>query len=80
MSGQLPFAVMLGVLVWSGCSHGPAVAASGWHQSAHSSEALGPATSVSMIERTAARNTSLLTHHRARHGPALVEPISQSPL
>jgi hypothetical protein len=69
MSGQLSFPVMLGVLVGSGCSHGPAVAASGWHQTAHSSEALGPATSVSTIEKTAARNTSMLTYPRARHGP-----------
>ena len=74
MSGQLSFAVMLGVLVGSGCSHGPAVAASGWHQTAHSSEASGPATSVNTIERTAARNTSMLTHHRARHGPAWAKP------
>jgi hypothetical protein len=35
----------------------------------HSSETLGPATSVSTIERTAARNTSMLTCLRARHGP-----------
>ena len=69
MSGQLSFPVMLGVLVGSGCSHEPAVAASGWHQTAHSSEALGPATSVSTIERTAARNTPMLTCLRARHGP-----------
>ena len=61
MSGQLSFPVMLGVLVGSGCSHDPAVAASGWHQTAHSSEALGPATSVSTIGKTAARNTSMLT-------------------
>ena len=69
MSGQLSFPVMLGVLVGSGCSHEPAVAASGWHQTAHSSEALGPATSVSTIERTAARNTSMLTCLGARDRP-----------
>jgi hypothetical protein len=70
MSGQLSFpAVMLGVLVGSGCSHEPVVAASGWHQTAHSSEALGPATSVSTIERTAARNTSMLNYLGARPGP-----------
>jgi hypothetical protein len=30
---------------------------------------LGPATSVSTIERTAARNTSMLTCLEARRGP-----------
>ena len=74
MSGQLSFVVMLGVVAGSGCSHGPAVVASGWHHTAHSSEALGPATSVNTIERTAARNTSLLIYHSARRGPALANP------
>jgi hypothetical protein len=69
MSGQLSFPAMPGVLVGSGCSHGPAVAASGWHQTAHSSEALGPATSASTTERTAVRNTSMLTCLSARHEP-----------
>lgn len=32
---------------------------------------LGPATSVSMIERTAARNTSMLTLHEARRAPCV---------
>ena len=70
MSGQPSFDLTLGVLVGFGCSQGPAVAASGWHQTAHRSEALGPATSVSTIERTAARNTSVLTVYTARPTPA----------
>jgi hypothetical protein len=78
MSGQLSFVVMLGVLVGSGCSQGPAVAASGGHQTAHRSEAFGPATSVSTIERTAARNTSLLTHPGARRGPALANAAGRN--
>jgi hypothetical protein len=39
MSGQPSFAAMVGVLVGSEWSHGPAEAVSGWHQIAHSSEA-----------------------------------------
>jgi hypothetical protein len=79
MSGQPSFVVMLGVLVGSGCSHGPAGAASAWHQTAHSSEALGPTASVSTIERTAARNTSMLTLRKARHRPASARRSGQIP-
>ena len=74
MSGQLPFSVMPGVLVWCGCSHGAAAAACGWHQTAHSSGACCPATSVSTIEKTVARNTSVLAHHDASHRPAWAKP------
>ena len=45
MSGQLSFDVTLGVPVGVRCSQGPAVAAPGWHQTAHRSEAWGPAAS-----------------------------------
>ena len=79
MFGQLSFAVIVGVLLESGCSHGSVGAASAWHQTAHSREALDPTANVSTIERTAARNTSMLTHHRARHGPALAKAGAQIP-
>jgi hypothetical protein len=79
MSGQLSFPVMPGVPVGSGCSHGPAVAASGWHQTVHSSETLGPATSVSTIERTAARNTSMLTSLGAKRTPGSPKRTGANP-
>ena len=69
MSEQLSFAVKAGVLVASGCSHRAAATASGWHQTAHSSEALGSTARISTIERTAARNTLMLTLLRAKPGP-----------
>ncbi len=76
ISGQLSFSATLGgVGFW--CSQGAAVAASGWHQTAHSNEAFGPTASVSTIERTAARNTLMLTLLRARGGPSSIWPSNR---
>lgn len=66
MAGQLSSVPRRGVLVAFGCSHWPAEAASGWHQTAHSSEALGPTASVSTIDRTTARNTLLLISRKGK--------------
>ena len=57
ISRQLSFAVTLGALVRSACSHRAAESSSGWHQTGHSSEAFGPTANASTIERTAARTT-----------------------
>ena len=71
MAGQLSPVVTLGVLVASGCSHAPTAATPGWHQMAHSIEALGPTASVSTIDRTAARNTLMLTRRKGKSGANL---------
>lgn len=68
---QASFAAMPGVPPAFVCPQAPAEAVRGWHHTEHSTDVLGAAASISAIDRTPARNMSMLTGLQARRTPAL---------
>src|SRR5918993_3638136 len=69
MSVQRASGVTRGIVSRTVWSQPAAVVAAGLHHPAHRSGRVGPAASISTIERTDAGNTSVLALDRAIHAP-----------